>query len=203
MKITGNSILSVWKDSLHHLVEATSIVPTERNLDTYEIENAVLTVQHPLENLDELLAFEKARGHDFGDSALVEYWKEVAQKLKKFPKSSVAQLDFIAEKLGKSPYNRHGYASIWSPAVDTVSLYPSCIIGIYFSIRNDCLNMTSILRSNDAWGQALNDMYELTMIQEKMAKRLQIKMGTYSHFAMSYHLYLKDYVNAMLYLKEE
>ena len=202
MKITGNSILSVWKDSLHYLVEATSIVPTERNLDTYEIENAVLTVQRPLENLDELLAFEKARGHDFGDSSLVGYWKEVDQKLKKFPKSSVAQLDFIAEKLDKSPYNRHGYASIWSPAVDTVSLYPSCIIGIYFSVRNGRLNMTSILRSNDAWGQALNDMYELVMIQEKMAKRLQISMGTYSHFAMSYHLYLKDYMDALLYLEE-
>lgn len=201
MRITGNSILDVWRESLHHLVEAKSIVPTERNLDTYEIENAVLNVQHPLENLEELLAFEKARGNDFGDNAHLEYWKAVAKKLKKFPKSSVAQLDVIAEKLAKSPYNRHGYASIWAPSLDTVSSYPSCIIGIYFNIRNECLNMTSLLRSNDAWGQALNDMYELVMIQKKMAKQLQIRMGTYSHFAMSYHLYIKDRMDALLYLE--
>ena len=62
--------------------------------------------------------------------------------------------------------------------------------------------MTSILRSNDAWGQALNDMYELIMIQKDMATRLQLKVGTYSHFAMSYHLYTKDRIDALVYLKE-
>lgn len=201
MMIAGDSILSAWNDSLCHLVETTSIVPTERNLDTYEIENAILQVQHPLKDLDQLLAFEKTRGNDFGDSVRRQYWEAVAQKLKKFPKSSVAQLDVIANKLAQSPYNRHGYASIWVPSDDTVSSYPSCIIGIYFTIRNECLNMTSILRSNDAWGQALNDMYELVMIQEKMSRRLQKKMGIYSHFAMSYHLYIKDRMDALMYLE--
>lgn len=201
MQITGENVLSVWKNSLYQLVESPLIVPTERNLDTYEIQNAVLTIKHPLENLDELLIFEKTRGHDFGDDAHRQYWDTVTQKLRKFPKSSVSQLDFIAGKLAHSPYNRHGYASIWVPSIDTVSLYPSCIIGIYFSIRNECLDMTSILRSNDAWGQALNDMYELIMIQENMAKRLQMKVGTYSHFAMSYHLYIKDRMDALVFLE--
>lgn len=202
MKISGDTVMAVWKDSLQQLVESTSIVPTERNLDTYEILNTVLTINNPLKDLDELLAYEKSRGHFYNDPSHQQYWESVRQKLKRFPKSNVAQLDFIADKLTHSPYNRHGYASIWAPTVDTVSQYPLCIIGIYFSIRNDCLNMTSILRSNDAWGQALNDMYELIMIQKDMATRLQLKVGTYSHFAMSYHLYTKDRIDALVYLKE-
>ncbi len=203
MEFLGNSVLDVWKKSLRQLVNTTSIVPTERNLDTYEIQNACLTINHPLENLDSLLAFEKSRGHMYRDASYRQYWDTVNQKLNKFPKSSVAQLDFIENKLAGSPYNRHAYASIWVPSVDTVSAYPSCIIGIYFVIRNDRLNMTAILRSNDAWGQALNDMYELIMIQETMAKRLQVDIGEYSHFSMSYHLYTKDRMDALLFLEGE
>ncbi len=202
MKISGDTVMSVWKDSLKQLVESISIVPTERNLDTYEILNAVLTINNPLKGLDELLVYEKSRGHLYNDLSHQQYWKSVRQKLKKFPKSNVAQLDYIADKLAHSPYNRHGYASIWAPAVDTLSPYPLCIIGVYFSIRNECLNMTAILRSNDAWGQALNDMYELIMIQKDMATRLQLEIGTYSHFAMSYHLYTKDRIDALVFLEE-
>lgn len=68
MIVAGDSILKVWQDGFHHLVEAISIVPKERNLDTYEIEKVVLQILHPLEDLDQLLAFEKERGNDFGDS---------------------------------------------------------------------------------------------------------------------------------------
>lgn len=202
MIIVGEDILSVWKESLQCLVNSPSIVPTERNLDTYELLNTVLTINSPQKGLDDLLAFERARGHRFNDSSYQAYWQSVHEKLKRFPKTNVSQLDVVANKLGGSPYNRHGYASIWVPSIDTVTQYPSCIIGIYFSIRNECLNMTSILRSNDAWGQALNDMYELVRIQEDMATRLQMKLGTYTHFAMSYHLYTKDHMDAQLYLKE-
>ena len=68
-------------------------------------------------------------------------------------------------------------------------------------IREDKLNMTAMLRSNDAWGQALNDMYQLVKIQEDMAKKMQIQVGTYTHFAISYHMYTKDRMDAQLYLE--
>lgn len=202
MDIRGDTILSAWMDSIQRLVDCHTVVPTERNLDTYEEINAVITVEHPLQDLDDLLAFEKSRGHIYSESKITDYWKIVNKKLKLFPHTKAAQLDVIFEKLSKSPWNRHGYASIWVPDLDTVSPYPSCIIGVYFFIRDDKLNMTSILRSNDAWGQALNDMYELVMIQKRMAERLQIKVGKYSHFAMSYHLYTKDRMEAAMFLKQ-
>lgn len=203
MKISGSTILNVWGKSLRQLVNAPSIVPTERNLDTYEIQNAVLVIEHPMNGLNELLSLEKDRGNDYSDVAHQQYWKVVADKLEKFPRTSVAQIDSIVTKLKNSPFNRHGYASIWTPSIDMVSDYPSCIIGVYFMVRNDQLNMTAILRSNDAWGQALNDMYELVQVQEKVARRLQLNVGTYSHFAMSYHLYTKDRMDALILLEEK
>lgn len=202
MKIRNNSIIDTWTQSLQYLLDSQEIVPTERNLDTYEVRNVVLEVEKPLENRDILLAFEKGRGHDYSEKSYIGYWKTVKEKLKKFPKSSVEQMDVIVDKLNKSPYNKHGYASIWVPSVDSNSTYPSCIIGIYFMIRDEKLCMTAMLRSNDAWGQALNDMYELVKIQEETATRLQLEVGMYTHFAMSYHLYIKDYMDVKLYLED-
>lgn len=202
MKIRNDSIMNTWMQSLEILVNCKNIVPTERNLDTYEIGNVVLEIEKPLENRDILLAFEKKRGHNYNDQLLVDYWKTVHDKLKKFPKTSVMQMDSIMDKLNVSPYNKHAYASIWAPSVDLKSEYPSCIIGIYFLIREEKLNMTAILRSNDAWGQALNDIYELVKIQEHMAEKLQLEVGVYTHFAISYHLYTKDRMEAQLCLEK-
>lgn len=201
MKIRNSSIMATWTRSLEYLVDCPEIVPTERNLDTYEIRNAVLEIEQPLEGRDKLLAFEKKRGHIYSEEKYVNYWKNVYEKLKKFPKTSVTQLDIITEKLNASPYNRHGYASIWNPSIDLKDSYPSCIIGIYFMVRDEKLNMTAMLRSNDAWGQALNDMYELVKFQEQVAINLQLEVGVYTHFAISYHLYTKDHMEAQLYLK--
>lgn len=203
MNIRGDTILSTWRDSIQILVNSEKLVPTERNQDTFEENNSVLTIEHPVKDLDELLAFEKSRGNIYSESKIVDYWKIVNEKLDKFPNTDVSQLDVIYKKLSQSPFNRHGYASIWVPEIDTVSPYPSCIIGVYFTIRDDKLNMTSILRSNDAWGQALNDMYELVMVQKRMSERLQIRIGEYSHFAMSYHLYFNDRKDAIMMLKED
>lgn len=201
MKVRNYSIMATWADSLEYLVNCHDVVPTERNLDTFEIQNAVLEIEHPLEDRDILLAFEKKRGHIYNDNKYVNYWKNVYEKLKKFPKTSIAQLNIITEKLNASPYNRHGYASIWNPSIDLNGSYPSCIIGLYFMIRDEKLNMTATLRSNDAWGQALNDMYELVNFQEQVAKDLQLEVGIYTHLAFSYHLYTKDHVDAQLYLR--
>lgn len=201
MKIRDNSIMETWTQSLEYLVNCQDVVPTERNLDTYELRNVVLEISQPLESRDKLLAFEKKRGHICSEKKYVDYWKNVYEKLKKYPKTSIAQLDIITEKLNNSPYNRHGYASIWNPSIDLKGSYPSCIIGLYFMIRDDKLNMTAMLRSNDAWGQALNDIYELVNFQEQIAMALQIEVGMYTHFAISYHLYTKDYMETQLYLK--
>ncbi len=201
MNIRGKTILSTWKESIGILVNCPTIVPTERHGDTYEETNAVLSIESPLNDLDELLAFEKGRGYNYSEEKITTYWKTVNDKLEQFPDTKIDQINIIASKLDQNPYNRHGYASIWTPSLDMVTAYPSCIIGVYFTIREKRLNMTSVLRSNDAWGQALNDMYELTKIQERMSYRLQVKIGEYTHFAMSYHLYMKDHMNALMYLR--
>ena len=204
MHIEGVTILDVWKKSVNFLLSKCELVPTDRNLDTYEFENVVLKVTKPLDGLNELFDFEKKRHKDYYSKVIKEYWDNIYKRLKKYmhsSRTSINQFDEIKSKLKSNPYTRHAYISIWSPFYDLKDQYPACLIGLYFVIRNEKLNMTAILRSNDSWGQALNDMYELVMIQDKMAKELGIDIGIYSHFAMSYLLYTKDKVEAIMILK--
>ena len=200
----GDTILETWKKSLQELVNAKEIVPTERGDETYEILNTTLQISNPLKNRDELVIFDKKRGIDYYSDHYINYWTAFRAKTKTFPHSKIKQQDRVIDKLSGNEFNRHGYISIWSPTDDLLTTnYPSCIIGLYLLIRNEKLNMTAILRSNDAWGQALNDIYEITAVQIEIANKLQIDVGTYTHFAMSYHLYSKDHQDAVRLLQEE
>lgn len=202
MEIVGNTILEAWKKSIKKLTASSDIVPTERGDDTYELLNTVLLIKNPLKDRDKLLNFERSRGIDYTSDQYMDYWDTFRKKAKLFSRSKFKQQVRVVEKLKNSEYNRHGYISIWNPSDDLGNTnYPSCIIGLYFLIRNGKLNMTAILRSNDAWGQALNDIYEITKVQNEIAEQLQIEVGAYTHYAMSYHLYSHDHQEALRLLQ--
>jgi len=203
MELIGKSILGTWKRSLGILLKSNSIIPTERNGDTIELQNFVVNVSSPSKNFEGVSEFDKARGINYASDSFTKYWGSVDERLNEFPSTGkkVDQMSAIISKLKDSQYNRQAYATIWSPESDSSSPYPFCIIGVYFFIRNETLNMTAILRSNDAWGQALNDMYHLVKIQKRVAEILEIPVGTYTHIAMSYHIYMSDLIKAKLYLE--
>ncbi|MBR3552094.1 MAG: hypothetical protein IKN72_01760 [Clostridia bacterium] len=204
MEFKGAGVLHVWKRSIQKLVDSNLIVPTERNGDTIELNNVVLIVTNPLSSLDEVCQFDKKRGIEYNRLERTNYWDSIDKRLKTFDSIghlTINQISDITKKLTNNPFNRQAYATIWSPALDVYSPYPVCIVGVHFNVRNDKLNMTAIIRSNDAWGQALDDMYHLIKIQKDVAAELSIPVGVYSHFAMSYHIYLTDLIKAKLYLR--
>ena len=67
-----------------------------------------------------------------------------------------------------------------------------------FSIRDNKLNLTISMRSNDAvWGTP-TDVAFFTILQQQMLRHVQVKypevtLGTYSHFVNSLHVYDKHY----------
>ena len=203
MEVIGQSILETWTRSLAILLGSEIIIPTERNGDTIELQNFSLVITSPTIDCDDVVEFDRKRNIDYSSDSFSKYWKSVNDRLNEFPSSigKIDQINSIVNKLKYSHYNRQAYATIWSAEIDSVSPYPYCIVGIYFYIRNDSLNMTSILRSNDSWGQALNDIYNLVKIQSRVAGMLGIPVGVYTHIALSYHIYMSDLIRAKLYLE--
>ena len=64
-----------------------------------------------------------------------------------------------------------------------------CTNLIRFMIRNNKLNMTVFMRSNDIWFGFPYDVFNFTMLQEIMAGMLGIEVGIYNHIVDSLHIY--------------
>ena len=69
----------------------------------------------------------------------------------------------------------------------------SCTIALHFIIRDNKLDLIVNMRSNDIiWGLP-NDIFVFTMIQEMLAKQIDVELGDYYHQVNSLHVYQRHY----------
>jgi thymidylate synthase len=76
---------------------------------------------------------------------------------------------------------------------------PACLQSIWCRILEEegepALSMNVRFRSNDAYKAAFMNIFALTRLQQRMARRVseiqgrEIKVGRYCHYADSYHIY--------------
>ena len=64
-----------------------------------------------------------------------------------------------------------------------------CTCTLQFLNRKDALHLVVTMRSNDVYLGFPHDVFCFTMLQEIMAVQLGLELGTYKHFAASFHLY--------------
>src|SRR5690606_23923758 len=79
---------------------------------------------------------------------------------------------------------------------------PPCTIGLHFYVRNSRLNLTSYMRSNDAYYGLPHDLFCFTMLQELISCRTNIPLGIYTHHVTSMHIYKEHFDRIESYLKE-
>ena len=100
------------------------------------------------------------------------------------------QLDYIVNKLMGNPSTRHAAITIYDAKEwPTYQHDTPCTYAVQFTILNDKLNMSVLMRSNDLWFGFCNDQYCFSLLQKKVAKELNIEIGEYYHFAHNFHLY--------------
>jgi len=99
------------------------------------------------------------------------------------------QIDKVVAKLSIKD-TRHAAISIYDgKEIDTYHKDTPCTYGIQFTILNNKLCMTVLMRSNDLWYGFCNDQYCFAQLQKLVAERLSIEVGNYYHFATNLHLY--------------
>jgi thymidylate synthase len=105
------------------------------------------------------------------------------------------QFETIIDRLRQDPDTRQAVVTIWNPQYD---LQPSkrdypCTILHQFRIRDNKLNMSVYMRSNDVWLGAAYDFFQFTRVQLAIASVLGIEPGTYNHHVGSLHIYEQHY----------
>ena len=103
------------------------------------------------------------------------------------------QIDYVIDLLKHQPDTRQAAISIYDcKEHNTFTFDTPCTYAVQFTILNNKLNMSVVMRSNDLWYGFCNDQYQFSKLQHYVWNRLNhknIEIGTYFHFAHNLHLY--------------
>lgn len=110
-----------------------------------------------------------------------------------FEKHGFDQLAKVIELLRHDPASRRAVINLNVPNEGVIETKDEpCTISIQFIIRNEKVNCTVCMRSNDIWFGFPYDVVFFTELQRIVAEQLDLKLGIYTHFAGSLHMYDRD-----------
>lgn len=111
------------------------------------------------------------------------------------------QLEVVIQRLKRDPLDRRVVVGMWDPESDLIEpnddgTWPTeprdlpCNTHIYPRIRNGVLDITVCCRSNDAvWGAYGANAVHFSVLQEYLAARLGVEIGTYYQVSNNFHVY--------------
>jgi len=100
------------------------------------------------------------------------------------------QLEYVIEELKRNPTSRRALLTIYDAKEnESFEKDTPCTLNIGFTIAENKLNMSVIMRSNDLWFGFCNDQYCFSKLQQLVADKLNVDAGWYHHFSSNLHLY--------------
>lgn len=111
-------------------------------------------------------------------------------------KYGFSQIEQIIELLKKDPTSRRAVLNISDPSINRITTKDmQCTVCLQFLLRDNKLYCTTYMRSNDVWRGLPYDVIYFTFLQKYIASELGVRVGTYTHFVGSMHMYLRDEEN--------
>lgn len=201
MLIKSITLAEAWERSIKEMVirykEGERLVPTERGDLSLEANNILLKIDKPLadKRISAMYPYQKF-SEDYSLHLFDQgYHKQVYSRITDIAidnNKKLNQTNEIIKKLKMEWFSRRAVISVWNPFEDIHSEHPPCICLLQFLVRDKRLCLTCTYRSNDAWLCAPADMIAITNMQKDIAEKLDLQIGCYSHFAVSYHIYSSD-----------
>lgn len=188
---------------IKYILEEGDYVLTEENEHTVETDSVTLFIDTPFRQdriskyapQQELSAKEYTNQLLNGSSNTFDYtyhdqlfkWEEYyIHGIKK----AHNQIDYIITKLKEMPASRRAVAIVFDPSKHqyTDKSVP-CLQLLQFIYRDGRLHLRTVFRSNDMLTAAGLNMYALTQLQKDVADRLDVNSGSYTHIALTPHIY--------------
>lgn len=118
-------------------------------------------------------------------------------------RGGLSQLSNITALLKSRPQSRRAVIQLFD-AVDLAEYHKDvpCTCTLQFLIRRNELLLLTHMRSNDAYIGLPHDVFCFTMIQEIVARELNLELGTYKHMVGSLHIYETNVEKARQFLNE-
>ncbi|GAB2537640.1 thymidylate synthase [Nocardia heshunensis] len=108
------------------------------------------------------------------------------------------QWSSVVSTLRADPDSKRALIQIFAPeellVADNIDV--ACTIGLQYFVREGRLHSIAFMRANDAYRGTVSDVFSFTLLQEVLARQLDLELGGYTHVAGSYHLYAVDDLRA-------
>lgn len=212
-----NSVNDSYKNLMKAIIENGSHV-SPRGLDTLELSPAVVTITNPVDNVIYSDARRLNYGFMLGELAWIlqgsnevshichynKNWSNFSddgmilngaygQRIFKYGEHEVNQFENVFKVLSEDKNSRQGTIVLFDPNLDFKKTKDKpCTNLIRFSIRENKLNMTVFMRSNDIMFGYPYDVFNFTNLQFIMAAKLGVGIGKYTHIVDSLHLYTEQ-----------
>lgn len=113
------------------------------------------------------------------------------------------QFERAIDRLKKNPASRKAMIQLFDRRdLDQKHNDVPCTCTMQFLVRDGVLTMIVYMRSNDITFGMVHDFFAFTMLQEIMAAKLSLTLGSYKHMVGSLHLYDKNNDRAKNFLSE-
>ncbi|WP_319377955.1 thymidylate synthase [uncultured Methanocorpusculum sp.] len=189
---------------IRYILEKGSLLTTENGEETVETDEVCLFVDTPLakpmvspcSRFKEAFLDEYAKNLIEGSDSVFEYdyhgrlfdW---GCGLTQNGEIHQDQIQYIIDKLRESPVSRRAVAVTWCPPVDAKLADCPCLQLVQCVVREGKLNMKIVFRSNDMLSAAGSNMFALAKLQEYIAEKIGVGVGTYTHISLVPHVYYK------------
>ena len=197
------------------LIKQLLAQPLESN-GTKEITNCILKVNNP--SIKNIEFYHRAFSNKYGQAELEWYWSadnrcEIIGKYAKMwlalsddgitnnsaygyiihKKHNKDQLQEVIKELEKDKNSRKAVIIINDPTIDKLTTKDlQCTIGLQFLIRDNQLEETVYMRSNDVFFGFPYDYIYFLSLGYYVAKHFGIKIKSYVHCATSMHMYERN-----------
>ena len=198
--IRSSSLSKGWENSIRLLMRKNNLAPTERGDYAAELFNfsMLFTPGYDTNEISDNYPMKKTYIYDYIKAYDLESdsLSGTALRLRQYGHNKINQIEKVTEKLKFDASSRRAVVILWDPDNDLGSEHPPCLTQLNISIKDNMLNLTAIMRSNDAWKIALADFFAISSVHDYFCTQLKKQKGFYNHFSTSYHLYESDYPSA-------
>ncbi|MFT4310639.1 MAG: thymidylate synthase [Candidatus Woesearchaeota archaeon] len=200
--ITAKHAGDAWKMAIEHVMLQGSQFQDEHQRLCYEVCNLTITVEHmehitfPISCLQQIKDWMYPSLHEIAEVALGKkassfYGYVYGQRIFKFQGHLNQLQQYVIPLLQKNKGSRRCVVSVLDPVVDTAldNTYVPGIIALDFYVRQDALHVTAFIRSNDIFIGWPANMYQIYVVLEYVAQRLDIPIGSITTMSVNAHLF--------------
>ncbi len=191
-----------WTRIVRKIMQSGMLRVDERGIETRWCDNVMIHIMNPLENrVTELYPFsEKVLKEKYATQLLnpnrLNFDYTYGERLNAWGDGEINQIEYVVKKLKESPKSRRAIATTWDPRKDTIRDEVPCLNHFVFMTREEVLDISVMIRSNDMFGAWLANVFALGELLVHVANRTNLEVGTVTTISVNAHVYNHDWEKA-------